>query len=416
MESTQTSVNPAPAFVRTGWQQPSGLLSLANWQQSSWNRWSFQHVRELIPSALISRGDGAVWQLPHEPESLRAVNLATSAGQVSLAAFLESSFTDGFVVLHKGRIVTERYYHGMARDTRHLLLSVSKSLTGTVAGALIGDGRLAPEALVTDYLPELRGSSFEGATLRHVLDMTTGTRFSEAYADPASDVVRLQRIDGWLPPQSEADTDVLSFAASLPNEASHGEAFRYRSILTDLLGLILERASGLTLAEALSRHLWTLIGAEHDAEITVDRAGEAVADGGISATLRDLARVGQLYLQDGCRDGRQILPPWWVTDTALADATCREAFAASPEASSLAIYDAASAEYKASGHYRNQWWVPDPQAGVLLASGIYGQCLYVNGAVDVVVAKLSSQPEPFDALLAADTIRVCNALACELAA
>jgi CubicO group peptidase (beta-lactamase class C family) len=396
--------------LRTGWQAADGELSLANWQQGWWNRWSFRHIRQVIPTALISRGDGESWTLPADPVSLRGIRFESTAGEATLAAFLETSFTDGFLVLRDGHIAAERYYHGMRRDTRHLLMSVSKSLTGTLAGALIGAGLLEHEELVTTYVPELAEASLDGATVRHLLDMTAGTAFSEDYADPLSDISRLRAVVGWLPPPEPGVTDLLSFVATLPSDRPHGEVFGYRSVLTDALGLVLERASGLPFAEAMSRFVWAPLGPEHDAEITVDPHGNAVADGGMSSTLRDLARVGQLYLQEGNRDGLQVLPTWWVADTGYADAACRRAFVASADAYRLAICDPDSVDCAAEGHYRNQWWVPDPERGVLLASGIHGQALYIDAAANVVIAKLSSQPAALDPALAADTVRACRAV------
>ena len=401
------------AFARAGWQAPEGQLSLANWQQGSWSRWSFQHIRQIIPTALISRGSGAAWELPSDPVSLRGISFRSRAGEMTLAAFLETSFTDGFIVLRDGAIVTERYDHGMRRDTRHLLLSVSKSMTGTLAGSVIGAGLLHHEALVTDYVPELAGTSFDGATVRQILDMSAGTRFSEDYTDPSSEIVQLQAIVGWLP-QVPGMADLLSFIRTLPNERPHGQVFGYRSVLTDVLGLIIERATGLPFAEAMSAYVWVPLGPEHDAEITVDPQGDAVADGGMSATLRDLARVGQLYLQEGCRDGYQVLPTWWVADTGYADEQCRDAFAASADAPRLAICDPSAVECYASGHYRNQWWVPDPERGILLASGIYGQSLYIDSSANIVGAKLSSKPQAFEAGRAADTVRACAAVTAAL--
>ena len=277
------------------------LVTLSNWQGPPWNRWSFQHVGQLIPSARISRGDGPVLELPDDPRDIDQLPFRTVAGTSStLGSHLEASYTDGFLALHHGRIVAEQYSNGMTRGTRHLLQSVSKSLTGALAGALAGSGALDPAGLVTDQVPMLRGTSFEGATVRHLLDMTAGTRFSEDYDDPASDVRRYETAAGWQPAgDGGAGSDLAAYIAGLPNRSAHGEAFAYRSILTDVLAMVVEGSSAERFADAMSGLLWSRIGAEHDAEITVDRHGNAMSDGGISVTLRDLARFGQLYLLGG---------------------------------------------------------------------------------------------------------------------
>ena len=390
------------------------LVTLANWQDPPWNRWSFQHVGQLIPSARIARGEGPVLELPADPLDVDEVAFKTSAGTSStLAAYLRSSYTDGFIALHRGRIVSERYFNGMTRHTVHLLQSVSKSLTGALAGALIGSGVLDPESLLTDCLPALGGSSFEGATVRHLLDMSAGTRFSEDYDDPKSDVRLYERAAGWRPPADGQPDDLVAFILALPNARAHGEAFAYRSILSDVLALVLAAVAGRPFAEAMSSLVWGPMGAEHDAEITVDRHGTPLSDGGFSVTLRDLARFGQLYLQGGCVLGRQVLPSSWVADTRYADEHCRRAFLASGEAT-LALCPPYEPDCAPPGHYRNQWWVLDPKAGIMLGSGIYGQSVYVDVSANVVIAKLSSLPQPFDVTVAADTLSAFAALAAAL--
>ena len=390
-------------------------VTLSNWQGPPWNRWSFQHVGQLIPSARISRGDGPILELPDDPRDIDQLPFRTVAGTSStLGSHLEASYTDGFLALHHGRIVAEQYSNGMTRDTRHLLQSVSKSLTGALAGALAGSGALDPGGLVTDHVPMLRGTSFEGATVRHLLDMTAGTRFSEDYDDPASDVRRYEIAAGWQPAgDGGAGSDLAAYIAGLPSRSAHGEAFAYRSILTDVLAMVVEGASAERFADAMSGLLWSRIGAEHDAEITVDRHGNAMSDGGISVTLRDLARFGQLYLLDGRSSGRQVLPAAWVADTRFADEACRSIFLASLEAAG-ATGSPAQQACAPRGHYRNQWWVLDPGAGIMMGSGIYGQYVYVDAARDVVLAKLSSLPLPLDPTIAADTLRAFASLAAHL--
>ena len=341
------------------------------------------------------------------------MDVDTTAGHVRLSQLLERSETDGLLVLHRGGVVMERYYHGMRREARHLLQSVSKSVTGTLAGALNGRGELDLAATVTSYVPELQATSFEGATVRQLLDMSAGTRFSEDYEDPGADVNTYESAIGWRPPVN-GPSDLLSYIVTLENERPHGEVFEYRSILTDVLAIALERASGRRFADALGTLLWSRIGMEQDAEITVDRDGNPMADGGISATVRDLARFGQLWLQGGCVEGRQLLPAAWAIDTRYADHECRRAFSASEEASKLAICEPSATVCYPTGHYRNQWWVPDPDDGVLLGSGIYGQVLYVDMTRSVVIAKLSSQSAPFDPELSADVLRGCAAVASAL--
>jgi CubicO group peptidase (beta-lactamase class C family) len=402
-----------PAEGRT--RGNDGVVTLSNWQRAPFNRWSFRHVAQLVPSARVERGEGPVLGLPPDPVSLDDVRFQTqSGGWQSLGDFLTSTSTDGFVALRGGRVAAEIYFEGMTPSTRHLLHSVSKSLCGTVAGALIGTGVLRADDLVTDHVPEFEATSFEDATVRHLLDMTAGTRFSEDYDDPAADVRAYERAAGWQPAAPGEQLDLAGYVAALPNERGHGELFEYRSILTDVLGLVLERAGRAPLAELTSRLIWRQMGAEYDAEVTVDRAGNPMADGGFSVTLRDLARLGQLWLQGGCVLGRQIVPYDWVGDTRFADDVCRRIFLASPEAA-RALCPPLDPACEPLGHYRNQWWVLDPSRGTLLAAGIYGQYLYIDISAGVVLAKLSSLPDPLDLEVSADSLAAFAAVTERLA-
>ncbi len=271
------------------------------WQDPPYNRWAFQHVREFIPTASIHRGSGPTSALERRPRDVLGVPCGLPDGkQSSVGEWLTDSFTDGFLVLHQGRVAAEHYFNHMRPHTTHLLQSVSKSIVGTLAGILSSRDQLGLDGRVTDYIPELAGSSFEGATVQQLLDMRTGTRFNEDYEDPDAEVRAYETVMGWAPPlDPPAASGLYEYISRLENASDHGGPFAYRSILTDLLGWVLERASGLRLPELLSREIWIPMGAEFDADVTVDRHGSALADGGICATLRDMGRFGQMYLQGG---------------------------------------------------------------------------------------------------------------------
>ena len=383
---------------------PDKQVTLDNWQGPPWNRWSFQHLDEVIPSARIRRGDGPVVELPGDPQPIAQVSFETSSGErTTVGAFLTRTYADGFLVLQGGRVVSEQYFNGMTPATAHLLQSVSKSLTGALAGVLAGRGLLAPQRLAEEYVPELKDTSFAGATVRQVLDMSTGTKFSEEYDDPESDVRRYESAAGWRPPSAGDDLDLFRYMLTLGNHRAHGGVFEYRSILTDLLGWIIERAGEARFADLMSELVWSRLGAEHDARITVDRHGNPMTDGGFSVTLRDLGRFGLMYLRRGAWNAEQIVPAAWVDDTRHADETCRAAFARSE-----------SAPRYPRGHYRNQWWVPDGPAGILLAAGIYGQFVYLDMGADVVIVKLSTLPFALDLDVSTDHVRACAAIVAAL--
>ncbi len=363
---------------------PAGrLVTLANWQEPPFNRWAFQHVGELIPTARITRGDGPVMRLPEEPRGLLRTPIHADGRPVPLAIFLERTYTDGIIVLHGGRVVMESYFNGMTARTRHLLMSVSKSVTSAVCGRLVGRGLLTPDDPVTTHVPDLAGTSWDGCTVRHLLDMRAGTRFEEDYTNLDADVRVYEQIYLWRPRVNpDLPADITAYYATLGNERPHGGRFDYRSILTDLLAWVMERAAGARFADLVASELWGPMGAEADAEVTVDGHGNAMADGGICCTLRDLARFGLLVSRDGRRGSEQVIPRAWIQDTLTADPEIVAAFAAAPDA----------AEFPAGAYYRNQFWVVDPRGPILMASGINGQAVLVHGPADVVIAKFSTWP------------------------
>jgi len=371
----------APPFA------PGSLVTLDGWQDPPGNRWAFQHVRELIPTARIRRGDGPTWQLRREERDVMGLRFSVGGRRWTVERLLDETQTDAFLVIHRGRIVTEDYFNGMEPDTPHLLMSVSKSVTAAVVGILAGRGALDVRAPITDLVPELTSTSFAGATVQHLLDMRTGTRFNEDYDDPNADVRVYEQVYRWRP-HTDADVpeNALAYYATLTNDGEHGGPFRYRSILTDVLAWVVERAAGARFPEIVARELWQPMRAEFDAEITVDPHGNAMADGGISATLRDTGRFGLLYLLRGRRGRSSVVPADWVDDTVRGAPDGPAAFAAGDDPPGL----------PAGSHYRNCWWIRDRMAPFLQASGIYGQSIFVHGPTRTVVVKFSTWSRPLD--------------------
>ena len=363
------------------------LVTLDNWQDPPGNRWAFQHVRELIPTARIRRGSGLARELPRADQDVLSIPVAIGASRSTVGRVLEETHTDGFLVLHRGRIIAEHYYNGLAPDTPHLLMSVSKSVTAAVAGCLAGRGQLDVAAPVTDVVPELAGTSFAGATVQQLLDMRTGTRFDEDYDNLRADVRFYEQVYLWRPRlDRELPVDAISYFGTLRNDGEHGGPFRYRSILTDVLAWVLERAGGARFHELVSGELWAPMGAESDAEVTLDSRGNPMADGGICATLRDLGRFGLQYLSSRPAGLRAVVPAGWVEDTVRGAPDGAEAFRAGE----------GRAGFPRGAHYRNCWWVHDPGSPFLYASGIYGQNVFVHGPTETVAVKFSTWPSPLD--------------------
>jgi CubicO group peptidase (beta-lactamase class C family) len=321
---------------------------------------------------------------------------------------VRATATDGIAVLHRGRLVWERYDNGMRPDTRHLCFSMTKSIVATLAGRLIGRGALDTEAHVTTLLPELGGTSWEGATVRHVLDMRTGTTFSEVYEDPVGDAAEFGEVIGWFPRTNPAlPADTLTYLAGLPADRRHGGAFDYRTPVTSMLAWLCERAGGDRLAAQLSREVWAPMGAEFDAWIAVDAIGTAFGGGGFCATLRDMVRFGEMWRLGGVTaSGVRIVPESWVRDTLAGGPDSRDAWAAQVDHRPDPAFPDA--------FYRNKWWIHDPSRRLYSAIGIHGQFVTVDGEADLVVARFSSQPVADDETLDPVYIAAVGAIAAEL--
>jgi CubicO group peptidase (beta-lactamase class C family) len=360
------------------------LVTLGNWTLPPWNRWGLQHVGELIPCAPVPHGDH-VWQLPSEDRRLEHIGFDLDGERWTWWEMLRATATDAIAVLHRGTLVFERYLNGMTPSTRHLCFSLTKSVVATLTGILAGRGAMDAAGRLTDLIPELAGTSWEGATVQHVLDMRTGTLFDEVYAEFQGDSGRFGQVLGFYPRTDPTlPVDTYSFLAALSADREHGGRFDYRSPVTSMLGWLCERAGGDRLPALLSREVWLPLGAEADGAITVDAHGNAFAGGGFSATLRDLARFGELWRLGGVvPDGTRVVPEAWVADTVSGGVDSRAAFAAQADFEPDPAFPDA--------FYRNKWWVLDPAASFYTAIGIYGQWITVDGEAELVVARLSSQ-------------------------
>lgn len=382
------------------------LVTLATWQEEPNVRWAFRHMREIMPTQPIpaDRPTTRALDAASTPSALAAPLTRLDGTSATAEDVFASTWTDALLVLQDGKIVDERYYAGMTEQTPHLLMSVSKSIVGCVAGILTDRGLLDPAARVTTYVPEATTSGYDGARVRHLLDMRTGVAFRETYTALDAEVRVMERSMGWRPRLDDDPVGIYEYLTTLGTAAGHGGPFTYRSADTDMLGWVCERASGTRMADLISTLLWVPMGAEQDAEITCDPVGSAVHDGGVSAVARDVARFGQLILDGGRVDGRPVVPAGWLLDAHNPEAEVREAFAQTESESVLP-----------GGWYRNKFWfVPGRHGTALVCLGIHGQMVYVNRATGTVGVKLSSWPEAQSTKYLVDTLRafgsVCGRL------
>ena len=347
--------------------------TLANWRSAPFNKWAFHHVRELIPTAEIRNDPAHVKALPEAPADLGPDR------------FLAETDTDGIVVLHRGRKILERYANGMDAASPHILMSVSKSMLGLLAGILAEKKALELERPVTDYLPEVAGTAYRGATVRHLLDMRAGIEWDENYLATSGPIVEYRKATGWNPlGPGESPSDLLGFYQHLKGGRAHGGKFDYISPNTDLLGIVIERAAKQPYSELMSELVWRPIGAATSAYITVDRLGAPRTAGGMCVTAADLARVGQALVEG------KVVPRGWIED--IETRGDRKAW----DAGSFVEYFPGMPM-----SYRAKWYVLPP---MIFGLGIHGQNLFVDRRKELVIAKLSSQPAALDAPLIAKTM------------
>lgn len=345
-------------------------------------RWAFSHQRELKSTAAIRRGAAQGHVFPKKlRRDIDSIAFTTMEGeQTTFAQALDAMFTDGIVILHRGTLVYEAYRGALEPHLPHIAFSVSKSFVGLLAAMLAHESKIDPNAPVSKYLPELGSTAFGDATVRQVMDMTTGVKYSENYTDPNAEVRFYGVAAGFSPPPpgyTGADT-IVSFLATLAKQGEHGQAFAYKTCNTEVLAWIVQRVTDTHLAQLISERLWQKLGAEEDAYVIVDRIGMPACGGGMNFTLRDLARFGEMLRLGGVFNGNEIVPEEVVDDIANG---------ADPAHFAKAGYTTLP-----GWSYRNQFWVSHDRFGSYTARGIHGQVCWIAPKAEVVITRFASHP------------------------
>ena len=402
-----------------GWMQgfpppPDRLITQpdANYFSFPKLRWSVCHLREFLPTEQISRGLGAPKPLdyppPHEFAAMRAeIDALTflpmdSDEEMTWEDSLYANYTDGMLIIHEGRVVYERYFGCLEADGKHAAMSMTKSVTGLLAEIMVVEGALDDTALVRDIIPEIGDSAFATATVRQVMDMTTGVQYSEDYSDPNADIWRYSAAASPLPkPEGyEGPDGYWEYLQQVKPEGAHGDAFHYKTINSDMLGWIISRVSGKSVTELASERLWRPMGAEQDAYQTVDGKGVPFAGGGLTAGLRDLGRLGLLMLDEGEIFGERLFPAEVVKNIrAGGDPAKFQGFPTIP-----------------NGSYTSQWWVFHNENGAFAARGVHGQTIYVDPAADMVLVRFASFPQAQNGLIDPTSLPAYQAVADHLMA
>jgi CubicO group peptidase (beta-lactamase class C family) len=319
---------------------------------------NFRNMDRFVPTSTMSPSP-TPWNLGTSNESL------TYSGELlgkptSLQQFIELSDTSAFLVFKDGQLIFENYRHGDSVSSLHTSFSVAKSFTSALAGIALAEGHLdSLDDPVRKYLPELTSATFDNVSVKDVLQMSSGVRFTEVYTDPDSDINQLTNL---VPPMT-----YLEYMNTLGRDHEPGTFNHYASINTQLLGILLVRVTGESITDYMTKKLWHPLGMESPGKWVLDEQGFEMTMGGLSASARDYAKLGLLYLNEGRRGDQQILP-------APGD---------NPASSSV------------SG-YQYQWWTPRNRDGDYLARGIWGQNIYVHPDNGVVIVKLAADQKNFD--------------------
>ncbi|MEM1198386.1 MAG: serine hydrolase [Pseudomonadota bacterium] len=371
-------------------------------------RWSVCHLREFLPTEEISRGIGAPVPLKTvEPDELRAMRNEIDAltfkpmgsdADMTWEQSLSANYTDGMLILHKGRVVYERYFGCLEEDGKHAAMSMTKSITGLMAEMMVAEGALDETQLVSDVIPETRSSAFGSATVRQVMDMTTGVKYSEDYSDPNADIWLYSRAASPLPkPEGyQGPNGYFQYLQQVKPDGEHGAEFHYKTINSDMLGWIISRVSGKSVTTLASERLWRPMGAEQDAYQTVDGLGVPFAGGGLTAGLRDLGRIGLLMLNEGTLNGKRLFPASVVEK--IRKGGDRNKFGT-------------GFPTLAGGSYTSQWWVFHNKHEAFAARGVHGQTIYIDPTAQMVLVRFASFPKAQNGLIDPTSLPAYQAVA-----
>ena len=355
-------------------------LALESFQFGPVNRWAFSHMREVIPTVNIPRDPTQFLVLKKSADFVTDFSVKFQGRQQSIDNIAEQQYIDGLLILKDGDIVFEQYYGSLKPELPHLMNSVSKSVVALVAGKLAAEGVIDLSKPVSHYVPALAESGYAPDSLQTVLDMRDGSDYSEDYPDFTT-TFRLQDCAiGWTDADycpEDGPTSLYEFLPTVGRDASKLGKFSYRSGSTNVIGWVLEAATGQPLAELISEHIWQPMGAEFDANITVDKGGFVLADHGMSSTLRDLTRLGLLVLNDGKALGKEVVPEPFIQDILAQEGDPNWPYPA-PEG------------YTPS--YRSFWWGEGNSGGDVSGYGIHGQFVRVVPEADLVITLYSTWP------------------------
>jgi len=369
MKTTQTTVLVCGVFViaLTFWFRPTltSLYTTIHLFDADKIVNNFRSFEDIWPTRVLHRPDQA---MPYPVGQGIPLPESFDFGEESLNTerFLSDAWTTGLLVIQDDQNVYEQYFLGNERATRNISWSMAKSFISALIGIAVDEGLISSiEQPVDAYAPQLKGSGYEGVRIKDVLQMSSGVGFDEDYGAFNSDINRWGR--GFAMGHSQD-----AFAASLTRERAPGTRRQYVSIDTHVLAMVLVRATGQSVSQYMEEKLYRPLGMEYDGYWIIDGHGMEMALGGLNLTMRDYAKLGSLYLHEGRRGDKQVVPKKWVAASILPDAP--------------------HLQPGARLGYGYQWWLPNSTSGEYMAKGVYGQFIYVNPKTRTVIVKLAGNP------------------------
>ncbi len=371
--------------------RPQDRIGPTNWFNQPFLRWSLMNRSVMVPTVSVWRGDGPVSALPALPKALDDLPVTGLDGQpTTLLNLLPSLEIDGFMVLHRGQVVYERYFHGMQAHTVHGSASVSKSFLGVLAGILADRGVIDLNRTAEFYVPEMKGSAMGDATLRQLMDMLGGIvrpSLDGRTSDLGSQDGGVYELIGLMPKSANSPADFYEFILRKPPAGKHGEAFYYDNGQPEAVAWAIRRATGRSIADLMSELIFAPLGMARDGFYSVDQSGAEFTSGGLALTLGDMARFAEMLRCEGRWNGRQIVPAAFIADVRAGG---------DPKLFAPSRF----AQVMPGGSYRSFFWNTHDDVGGYMAIGRYGQRAYVSPRAELVIAQFSSvagpPPHPFD--------------------
>lgn len=347
-------------------------------------RYSVNHIREFYPTRPVFCGKKGYKFKTKFDDNIDFLEFVPwgEKNPITWKESLEKNYTDGIIILHKGKIVYEKYPAGLKQNGVHSAMSVSKSFTGILAAILIDEGAINPNKLVKDYIPELKGSGFADATVRQVLDMTTAVEYSEDYNNKNAEVWKFSASGNVFRPYDyNGPKNYYEYLKTVKKISGqeHGEIFGYKTVNTELMGWIISRVTQKDITQLISEKIWIPMHANYDGFYQLGTAGIAFAGGGFSLNLRDMALFGELLRNGGKLNGKQIISQTAVKE--VSSGGSKEVFEKSGEYPLLKNWS-----------YHNMWWITNNSHNAFTARGVHGQTIYVDPAAKTVIARFASNP------------------------